>query len=225
MATTQQSIEPSPRVDSLTVDEQTKRSVDAIIRLHGIVIALALTTATTAFVKPLIGSAAPPLTVDTFLSPLSLQYITLLVTVIPFYHGANRHMDVAHVFAPAHRFHALAIMLDFLLLFAEAIEFFALALSLGDTKSFQFILFVLIVTDTIWGFISLTTAKDTVSTQTIGRWLGLNAAFFLWLLAATRASIFSPDAQPGLICAAAIVRTVADYALNRRFYFNIQAHG
>lgn len=63
-------------------------------------------------------------------------FFTLVVTLVPFYHGALRHLDVTYVEHGGADVKAGALLADFLLLFLEGSLFVGLSVLLGRPEVF-----------------------------------------------------------------------------------------
>lgn len=194
--------------------DQAKRSVDAMLRLYGFVAALALTVSTRNVFEPLFMGTA-----STAARPNTAEYLlftALLFTVIPFYHGANRHMDVAHVYS-----RELArprwVLVDFAMLFLESIILYCLALAVRDPNGFTNVLIALFTFDFLWACIAWKYTSE-ASRATLIRWLLSN------VIAATVFAFVrrycSTDWLPWFVAFLAVLRTVLDYWMNSEFYFH-----
>ena len=64
----------------------------------------------------------------------------LLVTLIPFYHGALRHLDEQYAGAGARQARGF-VLVDFLVLFLESCVFLALAVSIARPEVFGWLFF------------------------------------------------------------------------------------
>src|SRR5215218_1854450 len=92
--------------------EKIKESVNTLKQLYSVVIALALTEA----IVSLVSRTDTSVTVHYAAVPWC---IGLVFTLIPFHHGAMRHLDEAYTF-PTVRYRKWTFLVDYLILFAEA---------------------------------------------------------------------------------------------------------
>ena len=95
--------------------EARKRSVDNLQRLYTVVVSLAVAEGLKHLLIPKTGV---PITSTDW-----LLFSSLLATVVPFYHGANRYLDATYVTNERKAKHNVLI-LDFLVLFVEAFNHF-----------------------------------------------------------------------------------------------------
>jgi hypothetical protein len=109
-----------------------QRTVGHLQQLYTVVAGVALTLAIT---KLLDEKAAMPLRFDVI--PYFLAY---LVTLVPFYHGALRHLDITYFEDAQAKTKAGALMFDWTLLFLESCFLLGLALLLRSPKPFGFAL-------------------------------------------------------------------------------------
>jgi hypothetical protein len=193
--------------------EQLKRSIDSLQRLYTIVIGLAVTEALRGFLSP------PALPVEPWWAnwrPLAV----LLLTVVPFYHGANGHLDQTYLygFEGQRREKRYALLIDFAVLFLEGILFFALALSLSDfgrfVKEFQ----ALLLLDVIWAVIVILTGPSSKDAAHAMKWAGLNLAAVVAVTFVQDTAILVAGSRPKWVLGIALLRTVADYGLCWNFY-------
>jgi len=83
---------------------------------------------------------------------LVLFFIALLVTLIPFYHGALRHLDITYVEEGGKPVRKPTLLFDFLALFTESCLLVAMAALLPRPHYFVWVLAVLLAFDAVWGF-------------------------------------------------------------------------
>lgn len=192
--------------------EQLKRSIDSLQRLYTIVVGLAVTEALRAFLAP----AAPP-------SPWWANWRTLavlLITIVPFYHGANGHLDQSYLygFDGVRREKRYALLLDFCVLFLEGVLFFALAISLNDFDRFLRVFQAILLVDVMWAaFVYMTgdTAKDAAHAL---KWGALNLVAFGAVTYVHDSAGLLPAARPNWIFGIGLLRTIADYGICWNFY-------
>lgn len=150
-----------------------------------------------------------------------------LVTLIPFYHGAQRHLDDAYLGGKAQRRgHGGLLLADFGFLFLESSLLFALAAFISAPRSFAWTLTILLSVDTLWGVIFYrVTAEEAQGSAELG-WAKINAvsvAVLLLLLLLSEIGdreVLLNQLPSGLVVfAIALLRTGADYAKTWSFYF------
>lgn len=200
--------------------EQRKRSIENLQRLYAIVAGLSLTTAVTSLLTLTPPAPSEPVLQfgATYLRLNSLpMFLSFAVTLLAFYHGTHRHLDLAYVFRPAAQTtKTLAPIVDFLFAFLQAILFYAMALVLADGFSFYSIFIALMVKDIPWfGYIHFTD----VMTLRVGWLLGVNtttAVLLLLILA------YLPDHAVKWWVAAIVVvaRSLVDYVVNWSIFWS-----
>ena len=209
---------------------QLRRATTSLERLHAVLIGFAITAGAKSVLEPWLGGATqpgggPPLT-------QILLFGALLVTIIPFYHGANCHLDSTH-FDSFGAFSRGEFLVDYFLLFTEGAIFAAIGLSVISVRHFVWTFLALIMVDSTWAALTWwLLARRHVSADHIRRWLILNLSTVLGLLIATRlwgrpialdVDWFPfADAAAWWLCVAAVARTAVDYWLNRQWYFPLQ---
>ena len=174
--------------------------------LYTVVVAIALSLV----VARLIPAPGGKVTVQPFLLSAAL-----LVTLIPFYHGALRHLDEQYAGAGARQARGF-VLVDFLVLFLESCVFLALAVSVARPEVFAWLFFALLALDVVWVFLTtkfLANGSDLAS-QRMWRTINLCAALGLLIPFFT----VSSGNLSYVVLAMAIVRTSVDYALTWRFY-------
>src|SRR5690348_12216406 len=135
------SIEPSTVI---------QRSVDSIEKIYAVVIALAISQAIQSLLRQPSGSG--DLTIDGLASGLP-AFVAFLVTLVPFWHGMNRHLDRCYLEKRTAVVQG-ALLLDFICFFAEAIFLFAAGWTLrSGIETFRY-LGLLLCLDMLWAFVS-----------------------------------------------------------------------
>jgi hypothetical protein len=154
---------------------------------------------------------------------LLLFFLSYLATLIPFYHGALRHLDARYIDIGSANPQSLALLGDFLVLFFESCIFFALALLLPSPGYYTLALVALLVVDAIWGFISRVAFP---SAKPESHWAYVNvitAVVLVVVLALMHGFPLIPGASsPALavvVFAISLGRTVIDYRWTWDFYF------
>ncbi len=162
--------------------------------------------------------------------PIKLElvpfFLAFLVTLIPFYHGALRHLDITYVEKGGKQVRTGALLADFSILFIESCFLLALAVLLPTPQFFAWGLATLLSIDTIWGFAAHIGFSQEVKPKAELRWALINLITTGVLVIYFGAiGIFPPTAgasEPKLaigILSVSVVRTVIDYALCWNFYY------
>jgi hypothetical protein len=164
--------------------------------------------------------------------------VAFLATIIPFFHGALRHLDDVYIVTPpGPNMSRYALLIDFILLFVESVMLLGMAHRLVDPPHFLAFLLFLLVIDIIWAIVTppLIDCKMTVpdvlqavvprpkfSKDTEIAWAQNNILFVpiaiaAWILIDTTKPSMTVDAL--IVMAFAVARSVNDYRLSWSFYF------
>ena len=126
------------------------RSVDSIANIYAVVIALAIAQAIQTLIKDPSGGAG--LKFDALYAGAP-AFVAFLFTLVPFWHGMNRHLDRCYLEKTGVVAQG-ALLFDFTVFFLEAGLLFAAGWSLRAGLVTFYCLGVLLVTDMVWGYIS-----------------------------------------------------------------------
>ena len=199
--------------------EAQTNSVRSLERLYSTVVGLALSLALLRVIA--VERDAGPIRWD--LLPLFFAY---LVTLIPFYHGALRHLDSTYVEHGGREVRPGALLLDFVMLFLESCLLFTMAALLPSARLFSIALLALLSFDAVWGFVAWTGLSQRASGGAELRWSAINAvaaaALFavLGLIGAFGAG--GPMLESPLrwvLPSLCWIRTLADYAWCWAYYY------
>jgi hypothetical protein len=148
--------------------------------------------------------------------------VALVVTAIPFYHGALRHLDVVYVEQRDVRPRPFAVLVDFFLLFMESCVILALAASTTRPGYFAVFYATLLLVDVLWAIVATTVLVEGSSLKTQNAWLIINlctlAGLASILVPLWVADAASDSALRAVLLCFALGRTTADYARSWRFY-------
>lgn len=204
------------------VDAARQRSVAPLKDLYTVVAGVALAAALTTLVDRGMPDA---------INLQALPYaVAFLVTLVPFYHGALRHLDVTY-FETEVPPRAGALMADWCLLFLESCLLLALALFVDRPGYFVLALVSLLVVDALWGIGAYLKFTERKSSTTVN-WAATNlvVAPVLLVLAFWFGAIASPTDPIGVaesltVMAIAIGRSSWDYRWNWSFYYPFVRRG
>jgi hypothetical protein len=197
------------------VAEARKRSVDNLQRLYAFVVGLAITES----LKKLVPDKGNAVNVDQL-----LMVISLVVTIIPFYHGSNRYLDATYVTGEHPTKRRLTLMYDFFLVFIQALLIFLLAIfTTWDEKHFYKWLAYLFAIDAFW-LISSMTFLDTYPFKGLPTPVSrLGILFSPVLYCLSRWGYSDPTVRHStlnwLLMFVLVGRTAVDYLLVFDFYF------
>lgn len=191
-----------------------ERSVDGLQKIYAVVVALAISQAVMNFLKDRNDFGAF-FTAEAWNAMSAIA--ALLLTVVPFYHGMNRHLERSYLERDAGARHG-ALLLDFSAFFLESFVLLAVSWSIRKGPLAFFFLGVLLVGDVIWGimshFIHYAGGQSTVL-----RWSAINmgAVVLGGLVWFTEA--FPESKKVWVFLVIAFLRTVLDYKFGWDFYF------
>jgi hypothetical protein len=198
--------------------ESQKRSVEHLQGLYSVVVALALSLAAD---RLLPGS-------DRVARARGFELAAaLVVTLIPFYHGALRHLDDVYGPGSGSAAHSFSVLIDFLLLFVESCAFLALSVSIKQPWTFAWLFLALLALDVLWAYLTTTFLAARPQQAAPTTWLKVNLGFGLTLLAILVSLSVGGWGSPGVVAYVALLlataRTAVDYALSWKFYAAVSA--
>lgn len=152
--------------------------------------------------------------------PLTLAFLFVLV---PFYHGALRHLDESYVGPSVEQLKPYALLGDFIVLFLESALLYSLANQIENPRYFAGFLIALLVVDGVWGeFIRrlfVTERHDPPEAV----WAIINFATILWLVvwmsADQTVGIDQGVVFTSVLVITCITRSIVDYKTSWNFYF------
>lgn len=204
----------------MTIDDKAReRSVSNLQRLYTVVISLAIAEGLRRLLSEFSVSGNLPDIYST------IAFISLLVTIIPFYHGANRYLDATYV-TGERTAKSEALMLDFIAIFFEGIIFFILAIMIQNIKIFFSILAFLFVVDAIWvGITHLTATSKSGKAPNLIRWATMNIFAAIFIFVSIWSNLLNWEFWPTdliqviAVGAMSVLRTVYDYYSVWNFYY------
>lgn len=190
------------------------RVVENLQRLYSVVISLAIAEALRRAYGDFMGKDLS----EIFLNLKTINILSLLVTIIPFYHGANRYIEATYLTGEREA-KPVALLFDFLFLFFEGVGFFFLALFIDNLKYFCGCLIVVLLFDFVWSistkFTEVNKNKTKFKMSFIWHWGALNVVFSV-ILGFVILYIGASSIWPFLII---LIRSILDYRLSWNFYF------
>jgi hypothetical protein len=191
----------------------TNRTVDSLANIYAVVIGLALTQAVVTLMGG-VGGTEPDFNRARMMQGLP-AFVALLFTLVPFWHGMNRHLDRCYISKTSPVIH-WPVLLDFGAFFVEAILLFAAAWSLRKGLVTYYCLGLLLAVDMIWGIISHRIHFRGGKSHVLD-WSKINVVA---AVVAIPMIIWFPSASKawGLMIVA-VGRTIVDYVRGKEFYF------
>jgi hypothetical protein len=187
-------------------------------RLYAFVVSLAITA-------PLYRLVDGWLSDDASKHPESASWLmfgSLIVTIVPFFHGANRHFDATYV-TGEHQAKSGALMIDFIMLFFEGLLLFVAAMSVGKAAHFYTLLSGLLVYDAVW--VGFTRLFVTDAAQKYWPWALVNLIAAAAILVSVWSNLLGNafwSNEPACNIAVFLIvvcRTVFDYYMAWDFYY------
>lgn len=154
-----------------------------------------------------------------------LLLVAFIATLLPFYHGALRHLDVTWIEKEGRDVKSGALLADFVILFVEGCLFLLIARQLSSPFHFGAGLAALLAIDVIWGVVAHAAFTQPGADKAEWKWVQNNVVAVIALLALLF-SVKTWVAQPaqvtwtvvGLLIVA-LVRTIVDYVRSWDFYY------
>ena len=195
------------------------RSLHHLQGLYTVVVGLALVSAITHLIDqsqpvPIRFSALP-------------YFAVFLITLVPFYHGALRHLDITYHEDPDKATRPGALLADWSLLFIESCLLLALSILIARPEPFVYALVALLFFDVFWAFAAhLAFSAKSREYHAERKWAIINVVTsVLLVLVAVYLHSLDPTLKPVetyrwlavvAICAA---RTIFDYVLCWSYYY------
>ena len=153
-----------------------------------------------------------------------INVFTFIVLIIPFYHGAVRHLFATYVEqGGSETIKNGALLADFFLLFFEGCLFVLMASVLNDTVAFGWVLVALLMLDSVWGFLAWLAFASEEAQYAERLWSLINVItavlLALILIFLDPTFISRPLLSEVGVFAIIALRTIVDYALCWSFYF------
>jgi hypothetical protein len=193
-----------------------ERPVRHLQSLYTVVVGLALTVAITGLIDQ---QASLPIRLTVL-----PYFIAYLCTLVPFYHGALRHLDVTYLEEGRGHVRSGALMADWSLLFLESCLFLGMAALLQRGQVFLYALIALLVFDAVWGFVAHLAFSPSGAAER--KWAGLNfVAVLVLIVIAILLDALEGTTRPVatyrsvLVVTIAFARTVIDYWLCWDYYY------
>lgn len=202
--------------------EAWKTTVETLQRFYSIVIAIALTSALSKLIGILEGAPT---------APDRLQAIALaaafLSTIVPFYHGMERHLYDTHRVLPelGKGGRPFPLLADIFVFIIEGSILFAMGRNLDNTANFLMLWSMLLVVDVVWSFAVWHVQRGKRPAWILNNVAWLILAWVAWFSLPLVLSDFGFAASeflwliPVFIAVIEISRSIADYWMNWRFYF------
>ena len=188
------------------------RTVRNLENLYSVVVAVGLTLA----VERMVSIQQDEVRFGWTTMPALLAYI---VTLVPFYHGAERHLEDAYVDNPRHGANPRRLLFDFGILFIEACVLLGAAAVIQYPRALLSAFIALWVIDIFWGSAArlIFRLKDEVMTWAIINLVAVIVFGVLWLI--TETTGLNDLGLAWALLGISLVRTAVDYATAWEFYF------
>jgi hypothetical protein len=188
-----------------------ERSVDSLEQIYSVVIALAIAQAIESLLKdPARGALLEPSQVRDGLP----AFVAILVTLVPFWHGMNRHLDRCYVEKKTAVVRG-AVLFDFWAFCVEASLLFAAGWSLRSGIHSFIALGLLLSVDMFWSYVSHQIHFRKQKSHALV-WSQINMAA---IVIAILIVAFACQHKTILLMVVAVLRTIVDYWKGWDFYF------
>lgn len=198
-------------------NKRMENSIRSLANLYTVVIGAALSVAVVGTID-----------VDKGLHSISavsiLLFLAFLATLLPFFHGALRHLDDVYIENENQHVSRSALIIDFALLFLHALVFLILSQLLKKPADFAWVLISILLIDVVWGLFT-TFGASTTADSAESRWTLINVIFIACVagyLIGNGIDLKSendPTRLASLLALACVVRSIVDYVWCRNFYF------
>jgi len=200
---------------SLTRGEILERTVDSIATIYAVVIALAISESIETLFAGNLHSAADLLSKFRTGSP---AFIAFLFTVVPFWHGMNRHLVRCYLEREGNVKQG-PLLFDLFTFIIESILLFVAGWALRPGVVSFICLGVLLLIDSVWGLASHVIHPPFLESHVL-RWVLINVIAVGLGYVAYRLS-----GSLWILAFFAVARTITDYKLGWRFYFPNTVNG
>lgn len=193
------------------VRQANTRTVDALQRVYGMVIALALTTAVKVVIEA-VGLIAPKPQTGAETSQTAVLFGAFLMTLVVFYHGMNRHLDDTFVIGENAVESRLPLLVDIFVFLLEGALLVAMAYAIPAPETFLHVWTGLLAIDILWGlYVYVIVERTAPAKWVLNNAIFLAAAWVVWLRIAPGQAIALGTVE--------MLRSVVDYRINWSFYF------
>ena len=192
-------------------------SVKQLAELYNVVIGIALSVS----IYTIIDKQNYPLPINLEVIPNFLIFLTI---IIPFYHGAVRHLFLTYVEnGGSSRIKDGALLVDFIILFVEGCLFVGAGLLIADYYMFAWAITAVIAIDVIWGALAYFAFSGADAQIAEKKWALINlvtsCTLALMLLFAPEITETPETKIPVAVLIICVLRTVADYKFCWSIYF------
>lgn len=199
-------------------ERKRENAVKNLVNLYTVVIGVALSLAVTEVLQG--GRGLEGITLSD-----ALLFVAFIGTLVPFYHGALRHLDDAYVENQNDHIKDGALVIDFVLLFLHAVAFMLLALLIRKPSHFAWVLIVILSIDVLWGVFAHFASSSRGEFSAESKWTVINFFFVgvsTWYLIGNDiylSTAVEPIKLAIPIWFVCILRSMVDYIWCRKFYF------
>ena len=199
-------------------NKRMENSIRSLTNLYTVVVGAALSVA-------VVGAIDVNKGLNSVSAVSMLLFIAFFATLLPFFHGAMRHLDDVYIENKNPHVSRSALILDFSLLFLHALVFLILSQLLKNPADFAWILISILLIDVVWGLFTTFGASSSGDFSAESRWTVINFIFVAcvasYLIHNGIYLKFEKDPIPVaiLLAIACVVRSTVDYVWCKDFYF------
>lgn len=201
-----------------------KSAIDALQKFYGLIVAIAFTGGVKKFIDSFQMSGW-----DANQISETLLFMAFVATIVPFYHGMERHLFETHVARNDINWgkngRPSNILLDIFTFMIEGALLFSIGQNIDAPKTFLWLWSLLLVVDIIWSLIVWNYQKGTRPIWARNNLIWLIVAWIAWSLTPPVFSFLSwndpwvPVVQTLVVAVSETLRSVFDYKAHWHFYF------
>jgi hypothetical protein len=157
-----------------------------------------------------------------------LIFISFIFVMVPFFHGGNRYLDATYV-TGERKAKKYALVIDFFVLFAEALLLFVLAMISESREAFYTVLVILLLLDILWvASTHFTTRDDTGKGPKFKKWAIVNCISVVAITVSVWSNLLNWEFWNGdlvknvMLSAIVVCRTFYDYYSVWGFYYPVE---
>jgi hypothetical protein len=201
------------------LEKAKKDSIHTLQQLYSVVVALALTHA---MLK--LGEIWPTLHSTEHILKVTAIGIAFLSTIVPFYHGMNRHLYETHIrnSETGEHGHPIPLLIDIFVFILESGLLFAMGRTLDSPTNFLLLWGLLLLLDIVWSVVVYKVQKGAKPKWAVNNLAWLTVVLIGYfalpqLFENMRGSVTAYGVY--LLAVAEVSRSIVDYYLNWYYYF------
>lgn len=206
---------PTPKA----LEEAKEDSIHTLQQLYSVIVALALTHA---ILK--LGEIWPSIQSTEHRLKIAAISVAFLSTIVPFYHGMNRHLYETHIrnSETGKHGHPIPLLIDIFVFILESGFLFAMGRTLDSPTNFLLLWGLLLLLDIVWSLVVYKFQKGPKPSWALNNLVWLTIVLIGYfalpqLFENIRGAVISYGVY--LLVVAEVSRSIVDYYLNWDYYF------